>query len=1831
MLRVWGLNRSLRAARGARGWLVGWGGVAVRDGASVAHAESLEAREVGASVHAEEAVVAEGVAARGGAAAGRSVSVHGAVAFSEAEAQCVWDLLPLVSPSRARSLRAHALAVQELPRGEALLVSPQSLASRQKVRVWLLPVSDALGNLFPRLMGSMEPPTQEFVANVLTVLSLAGTMSSESDLVPRVVHSSGLTSPAWFAGLGDGSGGGSALGGSTLPQQLSRLLQAAASAPRRLLQSGERAAEVLAPAEGWSARVDPHLVPGNMTSWQHRFLHSVELSTAAATRVQLDEVRVREALSPGAARAAAVLRCATAPPRGTGRPLARVLWTYVCEMGLVAEQAAQGRMDAEEVARRARTASAALHVRLWNLATTKHGSSDPDTWLPVVASAVGDLSLLERATHMSRDADVDATRWTRLPALLGLVRREDGAIRAGPDGALPTDVWGGSGELWTPRVRALARAHARPTGEAERMQARLRQGLVRVARLHACGADALLRSAQSARSADVGGRDDLLLRLDRAMPPPALAPAAWDHRRALLHLWHATVGLDLAAQRRGLPYVNPSTVLTAAELRAPASLAPPRLDPAELLARARAAGVVPSDAAHWQPVAADALERLGGPPIARPAAMAAFREGVRRLLAPLEWIGSYQRLELWADSLRAADLELLLAPPPQPGSHAPLPWPAQLREDIVASCEALVQAPAAAAAPAATHAATHAAARKGAPPREWEAVLLEHGQPRASSASSRRLESAPRAAPMPASPPRFWLSTPSLAPAPSLQALLAPAPAATPAALPLGAAAVTDARALLAAIAPCAALLPGGDAATLTHPRAALQASLVLLASLVSGRQMARLRSAAAAFADDAQRGLGTRARDNFLREARSVLGTLAVLVEPPLAAALGVAEFGGNAFRDLLNSHLRTNILAAFDDDPAADSASESTDAVEAIEAVQATEPTDAAVQAAPPATPPLAPALAETRHATVPAGRTVRVPAPPAMQMRPQDVLLAWIVRVALDARGRAQVERDMDAQNSQRRWMRALGSDMGSVGGSSASAGGGADHYDYSYGNNNDDDEGGRGARRRFTPSRGSTGSDSAAESGEKEISFASTLALEAGEDESRLKVDASVQLVGQLAFPMRAAELGNSWAQASLAVTSVEQTAAAPTGPELQSEASSESDEGDEADEPAFSLTSVVPLVPKLTIDEAPPSSPPPASAADASPSSSSSRSWAGVELSGPWGNKGAESSAGGSVSLSSSSSSSSSSSMGTGSPRSMLAFVREQQLSQQSQAAKGEELDAQQWARTMRLPLRMRADRWEWAASDLEEAVRGLGDRVWGSENPFLQSSSSQSESGPGGQADLHQEFWGGSAQDESRAARSALRDPFVLVEASLLTRIRQTVGNPAKRIPSVHPTTPSPLGGPRSYYASRRASAEQAAAAAAAAGTWHVAAQEAPAASDAGPWTDVVPADALPWSEEAEARTVFVQGIPPGVSAAELAQALSACGAVESVRVLDERTRLFRGALRDKLRALRLDEERRAGLGKTQVYDGAAALLAVVESRLGGWDGDHGGAMDFEAGGATTSAAAAPASAAASASSAAAAVLAAQRAQRRAANFSLQAVEARFGGADPEAAHVANRLLQRLPRAKSQAARRSTLKQVEELIARNPTHGLVTFASRDGALRATTDPMRIFGVSVRGAACKIHAASDGRFLYLGQMPSGRAPLWIASQLSMHLGPAAGMWVRSKDRRELGSDVVSSGDVLIEFRSLREALLGERALLVAARNAVRARVFSREKSDNEVADVAGHQWWHELVGNPAFVPPRQRLPSLATSAGVQTSLPPFVVGWASPDEFKAAQPRLPRYF
>jgi hypothetical protein len=94
--------------------------------------------------------------------------------------------------------------------------------------------------------------------------------------------------------------------------------------------------------------------------------------------------------------------------------------------------------------------------------------------------------------------------------------------------------------------------------------------------------------------------------------------------------------------------------------------------------------------------------------------------------------------------------------------------------------------------------------------------------------------------------------------------------------------------------------------------------------------------------------------------------------------------------------------------------------------------------------------------------------------------------------------------------------------------------------------------------------------------------------------------------------------------------------------------------------------------------------------------------------------------------------------------------------------------------------------------------------------------------------------------------------------------------------------------------------------------------------------------------------------------------------------------------------------------------------------------------------------------------------------------------------------------------------------------------------------------------------------------------------------------------------------------------MREALIAERALLAAARNSLRARVLTADPRELVDPDAGHSLWWHELVGTPLLNEARAGLPRVH---GQQSplSLPPFLVGWASPDEYRHAQPRLPRYF
>ena len=253
------------------------------------------------------------------------------------------------------------------------------------------------------------------------------------------------------------------------------------------------------------------------------------------------------------------------------------------------------------------------------------------------------------------------------------------------------------------------------------------------------------------------------------------------------------------------------------------------------------------------------------------------------------------------------------------------------------------------------------------------------------------------------------------------------------------------------------------------------------------------------------------------------------------------------------------------------------------------------------------------------------------------------------------------------------------------------------------------------------------------------------------------------------------------------------------------------------------------------------------------------------------------------------------------------------------------------------------------------------------------------------------------------------------------------------------------------------------------------------------------------WDWDREGRTVFVSNLPITATAEDVSEALSRCGDVQAVHVMDQRAQRLRSVLRARFREYfkrshkrvqdRLSkavesaqEETGLGLG---LLDEDAALADDVAGVEGGHE-DIGTLLGV-----------------------------------------LQRSEA--GG----------RSVQTLARAGSSADMK--------LYEAHPMHAFVTFRESAHATTAASSALRLFGVVIRDSACKVVPAADARIVHLSGMPNELVPELTALLLRQLLGLAgAGYDLTLLDARRLSGHMVSNGTVLLHMPSHKDA-----AMLVAA--------------------------------------------------------------------------------
>jgi hypothetical protein len=129
------------------------------------------------------------------------------------------------------------------------------------------------------------------------------------------------------------------------------------------------------------------------------------------------------------------------------------------------------------------------------------------------------------------------------------------------------------------------------------------------------------------------------------------------------------------------------------------------------------------------------------------------------------------------------------------------------------------------------------------------------------------------------------------------------------------------------------------------------------------------------------------------------------------------------------------------------------------------------------------------------------------------------------------------------------------------------------------------------------------------------------------------------------------------------------------------------------------------------------------------------------------------------------------------------------------------------------------------------------------------------------------------------------------------------------------------------------------------------------------------------------------------------------------------------------------------------------------------------------------------------------------------------------------------------------------------------------------AAAATNSALRLFGLVIDNQACLVSPASEQRVLHVTSPVPGLPPQAMCAALTDILRPTLGLDLTLRDTDRVRHGMLCNGEVVIEFESHESA--------VAAAHLLRKAYATEEER--------------------------------------------FVVGWALPNEWRAAQPRLPVYF
>jgi hypothetical protein len=310
--------------------------------------------------------------------------------------------------------------------------------------------------------------------------------------------------------------------------------------------------------------------------------------------------------------------------------------------------------------------------------------------------------------------------------------------------------------------------------------------------------------------------------------------------------------------------------------------------------------------------------------------------------------------------------------------------------------------------------------------------------------------------------------------------------------------------------------------------------------------------------------------------------------------------------------------------------------------------------------------------------------------------------------------------------------------------------------------------------------------------------------------------------------------------------------------------------------------------------------------------------------------------------------------------------------------------------------------------------------------------------------------------------------------------------------------------------------------------------------------------DGTSWSPEAQARTVFVAGLPLGTTVEDVAHALSRCGAVSAVRILDSRAALLPYALRqwrrNVSRSLRNKNKRGPLSSKAQQpHDSSVGLNdleqdddeVVVEEEDVATSGDE---EEPTIEGASHSVSVSRLSRVAGHLPESQAGPAWRTALTMSHLDHLIDLASIRPGVFHSGEHEPSSGVKTVPR----AVKRRSAEMLEAAMARFPVHALVTFETPEAASVATCEAMRLFGVQIGPRSCVVSPSTDATVLHVSGVPLDMTPGATAAAVSAVLH-RFGMHASLRDRKRLHPHSLSAGEVVLRLPSFRDALLVEHAL------------------------------------------------------------------------------------